>query len=963
MWGNRQKWSPGRRRTLQWTLSSWFVAVAALACVAIGSLTYYVQSQNIREQMYDQLETLRDEKIASITTWISERLTVLELAAKRELLVRFFAAEDSAISREIIRADLLRMQAGYGFLSVFISDLNGNIVATTEVAKEVSWNLSLRRSYENRATTTRRVVVSDAMNSPAHGRPTILAVSPVFTPSTFEVVGTLAVLLDLEDDLFPRLDSAYLGRTGEILLINSEGLSQSPLMYRENAVADAKLVAEPAVRGSAGETGRITTNDYRPEPVMAAYGYINKLGWGIVAKQDMTEINIPVLQLTRNILLTTMAVLTMTIFVGSGIARSISAPAAEIAVASLRIGKGELEVEVPTHGPAELRTISLALRRMTGLLGKQRRYQQVTSEIYSAAGRHTSLNLLLDEVLLSLLKATRAQSGVIYYRAQGESDVFDRVLVQGTKSNNLPMRIGLSPPDHWLSICAVEAEVRVLAAPEDNDLAVSVMAPGAVPQALMSIPLMLHGRAICVIGLASLHAFTEDDEEVARSLKQNLGQYVELTVTTEATKGLASELDTRNRELEIMNTKLEDRSAELEEHASSLMQQAVELEAQRVRVEAADKMKSQFLSTMSHELRTPLSAVLSLSQIMIARGTGRNLEEEKEFLEVIERNGRDLLRLINDILDLSKIEAGGMEVTSSRFDPLAVIGQAIATVKPLVSEKSLTLKLEAGEIATIESDEAKLHQIILNLLSNAIKFTEQGTITVSVDYIGEELRISVEDTGMGIAAEELEAVFERFRQADGSNTRQHEGTGLGLAISRSLADLLGISLEVQSKVGVGSKFTLCIPHREALVLAESAECEVTKHAGLESQESTTRRQQGQPLILIAEDKPDNVLVLRSILEDIDCSIAVATTGRQAVDEARALKPDLVLMDIQMPVLSGEKAAVEMKSDPSIKSVPIIAITARAMRNDRETFLAAGCDDYLSKPIDPTALVTMIRRWI
>ena len=261
----------------------------------------------------------------------------------------------------------------------------------------------------------------------------------------------------------------------------------------------------------------------------------------------------------------------------------------------------------------------------------------------------------------------------------------------------------------------------------------------------------------------------------------------------------------------MANSELAASNRELQSQAAELKAQTAELEEQRVRVVEADRLKSEFLSNMSHELRTPLNSILALSQLMISKGTGVDQETESEYLGVIERNGRHLLNLINDILDLSKIESGRMELEFSRFGSREIVDRVMDTIAPLAAEKGLKVRLDTEQATEIYSDSARVYQVVLNLASNAVKFTDQGEISLSIKTEPGELQYEVRDTGIGIDPDKLSGIFDRFNQVDGSSSRRYDGTGLGLAICRKLADLLGGGIKVQSRPGLGSTFVLSLP--------------------------------------------------------------------------------------------------------------------------------------------------------
>ena len=346
------------------------------------------------------------------------------------------------------------------------------------------------------------------------------------------------------------------------------------------------------------------------------------------------------------------------------------------------------------------------------------------------------------------------------------------------------------------------------------------------PRNLYAFPLICDEGLEGVMELASFEPLTQIKTEFLSQSGQSIGTVLHGTRQSDAIRLLliqsretntalevrSEELDKLNSSLAGANAALESQSQELQSQAAELRVQKTELEVKRTQVEEADRLKSEFLSNMSHELRTPLNSILALSQLMINRGTGSNQEKEKQYLEIIERNGQHLLSLINDILDLTKIESGRMEVYPEDFYVGSVLEECLQTIRPVAMQKGLQIKDTLQQDFLICSDKGKVSQILLNLLSNAVKFTDHGRVSITVGQNDSQAEIIVQDTGVGINADELDLIFDEFRQVDGSTTRRHEGTGLGLAICRKLAKILGGDITVESEKGRGSTFTFGCPY-------------------------------------------------------------------------------------------------------------------------------------------------------
>ena len=361
--------------------------------------------------------------------------------------------------------------------------------------------------------------------------------------------------------------------------------------------------------------------------------------------------------------------------------------------------------------------------------------------------------------------------------------------------------------------------------------------------------------------------------------------------------------------------------------------------------EAANTAKSVFLATMSHEIRTPLNGVLGMTQAMAA---GELPPLQRERLEIIRQSGEALLAILNDILDLSKIEAGKLELETAPFDLADLVRGAQSAFTAMANRKGLSFALEiSGAEGVYVGDAARIRQILYNLISNALKFTEAGEVRVTATRTDTGLRITVRDTGVGIAPEALDQLFDPFVQADASTTRRYGGTGLGLAICRDLSRLMGGSISVESRRGEGSAFTVDLP------LALAAD-------GARPPEAATPVPVEPPPIevelnvLAAEDNPTNQLVLKSLLHHAGVSPTIVADGAQALAAAKAQRFDVILMDVQMPNMNGADATREIRRfelDSGRPRTPIIALTANALTHQLQSYLDAGMDAVVTKPID------------
>ena len=482
------------------------------------------------------------------------------------------------------------------------------------------------------------------------------------------------------------------------------------------------------------------------------------------------------------------------------------------------------------------------------------------------------------------------------------------------------------------------------------------------------------------------------DYENIHRLRHKEGHYVWILARGRAVRNAAGEL------VRMVGTHVDITERKRAEQALK----AAEIAQRRARedAESASRAKSEFIATISHEIRTPMNGVLGMLDLL--RDT-QPTEQQRELLEVALQSGQDLLELINDVLDLSKIEAGHLALESLSFKVSDVLNGVMLAFKGRAESKKIALLGPTGQIPSnrLLGDPGRLRQILTNLIGNAIKFTDQGEVELAVawairDAAAIELSLSIKDTGIGIDPKIRDQLFQPFAQADASTTRRFGGTGLGLAICRKLIDLMGGRIWAQGRDGCGSEFHVCIPYCLDLSAAPVAAkpplddpAPVDPRSGDPAPDQLAsddlapdqlapdqlapddpapkaQRSLADHDLLLVEDNLVNQAVARGMLKRLGLRVTTAADGAQALEMLRAAHYDLVLMDVQMPVMDGYEATIQLRqleAERGLPKTPVIALTANALSQDREAALAAGMNDFLTKPITREALERVIRRWI
>lgn len=612
-----------------------------------------------------------------------------------------------------------------------------------------------------------------------------------------------------------------------------------------------------------------------------------------------------------------------------------------------------------------------------------------------------------DSVLKVVAKYVDAQAGAMFVRSNGS---FHRAATFGASKDSVPEAI--SAGEGLLGEAARDQQFRILHDIPSGYLSVGSSFGDSPPRNLVIMPMSLEGRVNSIVEFGFFNPVQESDcefikriesavavavrsakyrdrlEELLAETQQQASelqaQSEELRVSNEeleeqsrALRDSESRLELQQTELEQINTQLEEQTQILERQKNDLLNAKSALESQAEQVEQASRYKSDFLANMSHELRTPLNSSLILAKLLAENGDGNLTEDQVQYARTIESSGKDLLNLINDVLDLSKIEAGHMVINPEQIYLSTIQDNLRSVFEPMASQKGITLTLESQEGIpdTIETDSQRLEQVLKNLLSNALKFTEQGFVSFKI-LPGPDGRVAfeVKDTGIGISPEKQQTIFDPFFQADGTTARKYGGTGLGLSISQNLIRLLGGEIKLESELEKGSTFTVILPEEYQGELPAGD----MPDPFLPTPDRNGDQKQPEPkpklvvarvpddreslsgnsrIILVVEDDESFARIVKDLVHELDFQCLIATSAEEALILAKQYEPSAIVLDVGLPDNSGLMVLEHLKSGSHTRHIPVHVVSASDYSH---TALALGAVGYMLKPVQREQLAEALR---
>ncbi|MET9397174.1 HAMP domain-containing protein [Kitasatospora sp. NPDC002965] len=771
------------------------------------------------------------------------------------------------------------------------------------------------------------------------------------------------------------------------------------------------------------------------------------------------------------------------------LANNLTRQVRAIAQVATAVTRGDLSLRIDVDAAGELDELKDNINQMIANLRETTRTNQEQDWLKTNLARisgllqgRRDLEAVASLIMTELTPVVSAQHGA-FFLAQPAGRTAELITEDDDENDTVLRLIGsygyqrrampttFRPGESLIGQAAVEKRAIILKEAPPGYLKIASGLGEASPAHIVVLPVLFEGRLLGVIELATFSSFTTVALDFLNQIADLIGVTVNTISVNTKTEGLllesqrlTAELSMRSAELEARQEELERTNEELQEKAEQLAQQNRDIEIKNSEIEEArqvleeraeqlalaSRYKSEFLANMSHELRTPLNSLLILAKLLSDNNEGNLSPKQVEFADTIHGAGSDLLQLINDILDLSKVEAGKMDVRPARIALVQLVDYVEATFQPVALDKNLEFGVRVSPAlpVTLHTDEQRLQQVLRNLISNAVKFTDAGAVDFSITPAGPDvpqhvrerlleagaiqgpddplIAFAVSDTGIGIPDNKLREIFEAFKQADGTTSRKYGGTGLGLSISREIARLLGGEIHAESELGKGSTFTLYLPLRSeapeavpgagqmpraavgvtpagtpvpvgenpadhwAQEVRELAEVrrrgavERRRAAALESLPAEGRSAGGRPVepvptirhsarvdtrfdgeqVLIVDDDVRNVFALTSVLEQHGLTVLYAENGREGIEMLEQHENvALVLMDIMMPEMDGYATTEAIRRMPQFAGLPIIALTAKAMKGDKEKSLEAGATDHITKPVETDHLLAVMHEWL
>jgi len=714
------------------------------------------------------------------------------------------------------------------------------------------------------------------------------------------------------------LDSLYLGSHTDILAIK-----QDYALWKEAYDSDTQLISDG---NSSAYTNNILVNGRTDVKIDSLYSAVK-----IVDDYAQTTANSLYLssikknnELFNQMLITIFAIFVLLGLIGYYLIRNIKKPIMTINEAVEKFHNGEMNSRIKYNRHNEFGVITESINKMADKVQLASVVSDRINNISRIMLSEEDTNQFFRKTLAQLMVDTNAQIAAVY--SYNPINKMFEYLISIGGTQEIKQSFSATDFEGELGLSFASRKVSIVKNISDQTRFVYKTGSGKLlPHEIMTIPVISKQELVAVISLVTLDSFDEIAFQFIESIVVTMGIRIEGVLA-------AQEIKQYKETLERANFELQENEKELSIQTVELIQQNTELEIQKNQLDEASKLKTSFLSNMSHELRTPLNSVIALSGILNRRLENKVSPEEYEYLEIIERNGKNLLALINDILDISRIEAGREEITLNSFDMVKVIDEMADLIRPQAEVKNITLTTSSEhKELRIYSDIKKIQHILQNIIGNAVKFTEEGSVKVTSRINEDQIEIIVTDTGIGISETNIPSIFDEFKQADGSTSRRYGGTGLGLAIAKKYALLLKGNIVIRSELNIGSSFILRLP----ILFEANSDTSSQEDIWFESTPQPNQNTENfiNKTVLLVDDNETALIQIRDLLSETGIHVLTASNAQEAFVIINKVIPDAMVLDLMMPEMDGFKVLEILRNAPQTAHIPVLILTAKHINKE------------------------------
>ena len=740
------------------------------------------------------------------------------------------------------------------------------------------------------------------------------------------------ISIDLLDksviNIIEILRNIYLGPVSDIDLMEYEFIKWKSIREKSISLYKAGNIKEAAKRSTSEGVGK-----QQAEVVLKSLENISLFATGkgdefFTTSQKLSS------SLNRQLLFITAFIILISLLIGKFLIAAVRKPIQELIDATQRFHEGDLDARSSNTSQNEFGELSDSYNKLADGIHANLSLNEKIEKISGLMLSEDNTKIFFQKTLHALSEYTDSQIAAVYLLSN-DNKSYEHLESIGLNKNARQSFAAENFEGEFGSAISSRKVKHIKNITEHTHFAFYTVSGKFIPREILTIPVHTNKGVIAIISLASLGLYSKQSIQLIDKILITLSARVEGLLAYSKIKAFSATLKIQNTELEASKKELSSQSAEL-------TQQNTELELQKKQLSQANQLKTSFFSNMSHELRTPLNSVISLSGVLYKRLANKISEEEYSYLEIIKRNGKNLLSLINNILDIARLEAGHEDVEINKFNNADLIDDIVSSLSIQANQKKIKLiHSKTNTNLFITSDIKKCRHILQNIISNAVKFTDKGKVEVSAKQNDDDIVITVTDTGVGISEDQITFIFDEFKQADSSTSRRFGGTGLGLSIAKKYVNMLGGRISIKSKIGKGSEFTITLPLQYAsenkIVNAETSS--LFKHRTQSSLNQVPDKH--EKTILLVDDSEPALVQMKDILEECGYHVLLANDGSEALAIIENNIPDAMILDLMMPGIDGFQVLRSIRDKEQTAHLPVLILTAKHITKEELKFLKSN----------------------